>query len=192
MESAHDLAGKIQKMRRGCDLEKREDHRNPEQQTAFARVWEAFDQGIVQAKIGAYTGILAFFLIVVSGAAGMVSVFYVGVVLLGFATGLSTVSNLSLMLDMTTVGSVGLFIGAWGMASAMARLTGNLLSGVLRESFTPLLDSSVGGYNVVFIVEILILIVSLLILRGVDVSLFQKQSEQSLSYLERAAISNEV
>jgi BCD family chlorophyll transporter-like MFS transporter len=147
---------------------------------------------IIQARIGAYTGILAFFLIVISGAGGMLSVFYTGVILLGFATGLSTVSNLSLMLDMTTVGSVGLFIGAWGMASALARLTGNLLSGVLRESFTPLLNSSVGGYNAVFVVEIFILVVSLLILKGVDVSLFQKQSEQSLTYLERAAISNEV
>jgi len=147
---------------------------------------------VTQARIGAYAAILAFILIVFSGTIGMLSVFYAGVILLGFATGLSTVSNLSLMLDMTTVGSVGLFIGAWGMASALARLTGNLLSGVLRESFTPLLNSSVGGYNAVFIVEIFILIVSLMILKGVDVRLFKKQSEQSLSYLERAAISNEV
>ena len=147
---------------------------------------------VTQARIGAYAAILAFILIVFSGTIGMLSVFYAGVILLGFATGLSTVSNLSLMLDMTTVGSGGLFIGAWGMASALARLTGNLLSGVLRESFTPLLNSSVGGYNAVFVVEIFILIVSLTILKGVDVRLFQKQSEQSLSYLERAAISNEV
>jgi BCD family chlorophyll transporter-like MFS transporter len=145
----------------------------------------------VQARIGAYIGILAFSLIVASGAAGMLWLFYAGVVLLGLATGLSTVSNLSLMLDMTTVGSVGLFIGAWGMASALARLTGNLLSGVIRESFTPLLQSSVGGYSVVFLVEILILIVSLLILRGVDVKIFQQESDASLSYLERVAISNE-
>jgi BCD family chlorophyll transporter-like MFS transporter len=147
---------------------------------------------IRQAKIGAYTGIFSFFLIVVSGTNGMLPVFYGGVILLGFATGLSTVSNLSLMLDMTTVGNVGMFIGAWGMASALARLTGNLLSGVLRESFTPLLQSSVGGYNVVFIVEITMLVVSLFILRGVDVSLFQTESESSLSYMERVAISNEV
>ncbi|MBN2045388.1 MAG: BCD family MFS transporter [Anaerolineales bacterium] len=146
---------------------------------------------IVQARIGAYTGIAAFLLIVASSVVGSVWLFYTGVVLLGLATGLSTVSNLSLMLDMTTVGSVGLFIGAWGMASALARLTGNLLSGAIRESFIPLLQSSVGGYNVVFITEILILIVSLLILRGVDVQIFQKESESSLSYLERAAISNE-
>ncbi len=146
---------------------------------------------IVQAQIGAYLGIMAFFLIVISGRLELLWLFYTGVTLLGLATGLSTVSNLSLMLDMTKVGSVGLFIGAWGMASALARLTGNLLSGVIRESFTPLLQSSVGGYNAVFILEIVLLVVSLAILRGVDVNIFQRESEPSLSYLERVAISNE-
>ena len=112
-------------------------------------------------------------------------------ILLGLATGLSTVSNLSLMLDMTTVGSVGMFIGAWGMASALARLAGNLLSGAIREGITLLLEQPVWGYSVVFIVEIGFLIVSLMILQRVDVSLFQKQSSQPMSYMERVAISNE-
>jgi BCD family chlorophyll transporter-like MFS transporter len=146
---------------------------------------------ITQARIGGYTAILSFALIVVSGLAGMPGLFYLGVCLLGFATGLSTVSNLSLMLDMTTVGSVGLFIGAWGMASALARLTGNLLSGVLRETFTTLLADPVGGYNTVFIVEIIMLVASLVILNGVDVKVFQKHSDPDLSYIERAALSNE-
>ena len=146
---------------------------------------------MVQARIGAFTGIAAFLLIVASGGLELLWLFYTGVTLLGLATGLSTVSNLSLMLDMTKAGSVGLFIGAWGMASALARLAGNLLSGMIRESFTPLLQSAVGGYNAVFILEIGILIVSLTILRGVDVSLFQREREPSLSYLERVAISNE-
>lgn len=146
---------------------------------------------IFQARLGAWVGIGAFFLIVISGDLGLLWLFYTGVILLGLATGLSTVSNLSLMLDMTTAGSVGLFIGAWGMASALARLTGNLLSGLIRESFTPLLQSSVGGYNAVFIVEIVILMVSLLILRGVDVNIFQRESDSSLSYMERVALSNE-
>lgn len=147
---------------------------------------------ITQAKIGAYSGILAFMLIVLSGMVNLLWLFYLGVVALGLATGLSTVSNLSLMLDMTSVGSVGVFIGAWGMASAIARLVGNLLSGAIRESFTLLLNNQVGGYNTVFIVEIILLITSLFILRGVDVSLFQKHAENQASYIERAVIANEV
>jgi BCD family chlorophyll transporter-like MFS transporter len=147
---------------------------------------------ITQAKVGAVSGVVAFVLIVLSGQVGLLWLFYLGVVALGLATGLSTVSNLSLMLDMTSVGSVGIFIGAWGMASAIARLTGNLLSGVVRESFTVLLNNQVGGYNTVFIFEIIFLIWSLVILRGVDVSLFQQNAEDQTSYLERAVIASEV
>jgi BCD family chlorophyll transporter-like MFS transporter len=147
---------------------------------------------IIQAKIGAVSGVVAFVLIVLSGQVGLLWLFYLGVVALGLATGLSTVSNLSLMLDMTSVGSVGIFIGAWGMASAIARLTGNLLSGVVRESFTVLLNNQVGGYNTVFIFEIIFLILSLVILRGVDVNLFQQNAEDQTSYLDRAVIASEV
>ncbi|HSG26346.1 MAG TPA: BCD family MFS transporter [Anaerolineales bacterium] len=149
-------------------------------------------QKITQARVGAWIGLVAFGLIVISGMVSTLWVFYLGVMLLGLATGLSTVSNLSLMLDMTSVGSVGLFIGAWGMASAVARLVGNMLSGAIRESFTSLLNNAVAGYSAVFIVEIILLIASLLILRGVDVNLFQKHAQDESSYLERAVIASEV
>ncbi len=147
---------------------------------------------ITQARIGAWLGLAAFMLIIISGIIQALWLFYFGVITLGLATGLSTVSNLSLMLDMTSVGSIGMFIGAWGMASAIARLSGNLLSGAIREGFTLLLDNQVGGYNAVFVVEIILLILSLVILRGVDVTLFQKQVDDQTSYLERAVIASEV
>lgn len=140
-----------------------------------------------QARIAAWSGITAFALIIASSFFNSVVVFYSGVVLLGLATGLSTVSNLSLMLDMTSIGSVGLFIGAWGMASALARLTGNMLSG----SVNYLSGNSVAGYVVVFSVEILLLLTSLAILKQVDVNLFVNKVRQDIPFIERAAIANE-
>ncbi|MEN8243097.1 MAG: BCD family MFS transporter [Chloroflexota bacterium] len=142
---------------------------------------------IVQARVGAWTGIFAFALIIFSSYLSSLVIFYAGVILLGFATGLATVSNLALMLDMTSVGSVGLFIGAWGMASALARLTGNMLSGTVNA----LANNSVFGYVIVFSLEISILLISLSILRQVDVSLFQTKAEQNLPFIERAVIANE-
>jgi BCD family chlorophyll transporter-like MFS transporter len=147
---------------------------------------------LVQAKIGAWVGILAFSLIVVSSVVGSLAVFYLGVILLGLATGLSTVSNLSLMLDMTVAGKVGLFMGAWGMASAVARLAGNMISGVVRDTVTELLENAVLGYSVVFTIEVVLLVVSLFILRRVDVSLFHHRAERQVSIIERAAAANEV
>ena len=59
--------------------------------------------------------------------------FYIGCGAVGPGTGLSTVSNLSLMLDMTTADKVGLFMGAWGMANALSRLPARWWAGVLRD-----------------------------------------------------------
>ncbi len=68
-----------------------------------------------QAKIGGWGALLGFVLIVVSGFFNSLPIFYSGVLLLGFGTGISTVANLSLMFDMTTKEQMGLFIGVWGM-----------------------------------------------------------------------------
>lgn len=144
-----------------------------------------------QARIGAWAGMAAFSLIVASGWMVSQTVFYLGVVLLGLATGLSTVSNLSLMLDMTTVEKVGLYIGVWGMANSLSRLIGNLLSGLVRDVATQLSGQAVLGYILVFIIEIFMLLISLVLLKRVDVYTFKKQAEDSLPYTERAAIANE-
>lgn len=146
---------------------------------------------IVQAKIGAWTGIAAFSLIVFSATLLNQAVFYSGVILLGLATGISTVSNLSLMLDMTTVGNVGMFIGAWGMANAISRLLGNMLSGIVRDTVTLITQNAVLGYSIVFFIEIIMLLASLFILRHVNINLFKKQSEEKLSFIERATIAGE-
>jgi BCD family chlorophyll transporter-like MFS transporter len=143
---------------------------------------------LVIAKIGAWCGVGAFGLIVISGLLIDLPIFYTGVILLGIATGLSTVSNLSLMLDMTTAGSVGLFIGAWGMASAVARLIGNVLSGVIRDGITAILENAVAGYTIVFTLEMALLLVSLWLLRRVDVRLFKQEAAPRHSIIERAAL----
>jgi BCD family chlorophyll transporter-like MFS transporter len=146
---------------------------------------------MTQARLGAWLGMLAFGAIIASAGMGSRDVFYTGVVLLGFATGLSTVSNLSLMLDMTTAGNVGLFIGAWGMANAVSRLAGNMLSGVVRDAVTQVSHNGALGYTVVFGIEIIMLLASLVILRKVDVRLFQQRAGETLPYVERAAMASE-
>ncbi len=143
------------------------------------------------AKIGAWGAILAFLLIALSGLATSQGLFYTGVVLLGLATGLATVSNLSLMLDMTIAGRVGLFIGAWGMANALARLTGSILSGLARDLVTYLAHNPLYGYTLVFLIEAAMLILSLYILRTIDVNAFRQQSTDH-SVIERAAIAGDL
>jgi BCD family chlorophyll transporter-like MFS transporter len=143
-------------------------------------------------SIGSWGAVIAFGLIIISGFIGNKNVFYTGVSVLGLATGLATVSNLSLMLDMTTAGRVGAFIGAWGMADALARLVGNLLSGVVRDLVTHASNNVVLGYTTVFGLEALMLIASLIILRSINVGEFQSgAAPEQPSVIERAAMAME-
>jgi BCD family chlorophyll transporter-like MFS transporter len=144
------------------------------------------------ARVGGWSAVLGFGLIAVSGLMNNLGLFYSGIVLLGFGTGFSTVSNLGIMLDMTMVGSVGLFIGVWGMASAISRLTGSVLGGAVRDVITQTTQSPLAGYIVVFAIEAVFLFVSLIMLRRVDVQAFHQDSQEGPSLAEKAAIAGDV
>ena len=139
------------------------------------------------AQVGGAGALAGFILIVLSGISHSTIVFYTGLVLLGAGTGLSTVSNLSLMLDMTTQGSIGLYIGAWGMANAISRLLGSVLGGALRDTIARAADDPLAGYLVVFSLMALALLVSLRMLRRISVGDFRRQAEQ-MSVLDKAAL----
>lgn len=142
------------------------------------------------AQVGAFGGIAAFALIAVSGPLGQVGLFYLGVVLLGLAIGLATVSNHSLMLDMTTPENVGLFIGAWGMATSLARLAGSLLGGSLRDVVAAATGDLLTGYVLVFGTDALLLLASLLLLRRVEVGQFRRRADQP-GVVEQLALARE-
>ena len=143
------------------------------------------------ARWGAGIALLGFILIALSGVFVNQVLFYTGVVSLGIGTGLATVSNLSLMLDMTTAEKVGLFIGVWGMANALSRLIGTILGGLVRDMVSQVALSPLAGYIVVFGIEAAMLVVSLILLRYINVSAFRLQAEEP-SLVERAAIAGEV
>ena len=105
---------------------------------------------------------------------------------------LPSVSNLGVMLEMTLVGSVGMFIGLWGMASAFSRLTGSLLGGALRDLISRVSHDPLTGYIVVFIIEAGFLLVSLVMLSRIDISAFQEGSQDQLDFSERTAIAGDV
>lgn len=154
--------------------------------------------GVLEGKIakrsivrfGGLSAIAAFGVIIISGMILSKSLFYSGVVLLGLATGVASVSNLSLMLDMTVEGRVGMFMGAWGMADSFARLTGSVMSGAVRDLVSQMAANPVIGYLVVFALQAGMLVISLFLLGRIDVGLF-RQEASSLSVVERAAIASE-
>jgi BCD family chlorophyll transporter-like MFS transporter len=92
---------------------------------------------------------------------------------------------------MTTATKIGLFIGAWGMANAASRLIGALMSGVVRDLLTQVLQDPVLAYVSVFSILALLLLISLIILRRIDVTVFRREAE-TRTVLERAALASDV
>jgi BCD family chlorophyll transporter-like MFS transporter len=141
-------------------------------------------------QFGNIGAMLAFIVIVISGILVNKPVFYTGVVLLGIGSGVSTVANLSLMFDLTVPGMVGLYIGAWGFANALSRLTGNILGGVVRDVVTAVTGQPLTGYLVAFSIEAAMLLVATIMLQRIDVNAFQKRVQEP-SYIEKVALTAE-
>ena len=151
-------------------------------------------EGRAPKKIIAQTGNLGalagFLLILSSGLTRRAEVFYPGIMLLGFGTGISTIANLSLMLDLTVAGKVGLYIGAWCFSNGLSRLTGLLMAGIVADVATKISGSALNGYLVVFGLEASMLLVAALMLHRIDVRAFVKQARQP-TFVEKAALAAE-
>jgi BCD family chlorophyll transporter-like MFS transporter len=141
------------------------------------------------AQIGNLGALAGFVLILASGIGGATGIFYLGVVLLGTGTGLSTVANLALMFDLTLPGQVGLFIGAWGFSNALSRLTGSVLGGAVRDLVGRASGNPLAGYLTVFGIEAALLLAAVLLLGSIDVAAFRRSAGVP-SVLERASLAD--
>jgi len=142
------------------------------------------------AQMGNICAILGFLLIVVSGITRNLGIFYAGIMLLGFGTGIATVANLSLMFNMTVREEIGLYIGAWGFSNGLSRLVGLLMAGVVADLATQVTGNLLSGYLLVFGIEALMLFVSAIMLYRIDVSAFQKQAHDP-SFTDKVALAAE-
>jgi MFS transporter, BCD family, chlorophyll transporter len=162
--------------------------------TLIAFIVAGFLEGRVKKKYVAQMGnlgaIIGFVIIVISGITASQAAFYVGITLLGFGTGISTIANLSLMFDLTVPEKVGLYIGAWGFSNGLSRLVGLLMAGVVADLATQISGNALSGYLVVFSLEALMLLVAAVMLYRIDVNAFKKQVEEP-SFVEKVAVATE-
>jgi BCD family chlorophyll transporter-like MFS transporter len=139
------------------------------------------------AQMGNVFAILGFLLIVASGIARSVSIFYPGIMMLGFGTGIATVANLSLMYNLTVREEVGLYIGAWGFSNGLSRLMGLLMAGVVADLATRVTGNELSGYLLVFGIEALMMFIAAIMLYRIDVQAFRKKVNEP-SFAEKVAV----
>lgn len=147
--------------------------------------WISKKQG---ATLGGIIAMIGLLLIAASGLWQMATLFRPGIAILGFGTGIATATNLGLMLDMTTTEQAGLYIGAWGVADAIARGIGMLLGGIVRDMITWTTGNVGLGYITVFFIEAIFLLLSLALLAQIDAVRFRSRQP---TLLELAALSSD-
>jgi BCD family chlorophyll transporter-like MFS transporter len=139
------------------------------------------------AQMGNICAILGFLLIMASGITRSLLIFYVGIMLLGFGTGIATVANLSLMYNLTVREEIGLYIGAWGFSNGLSRLVGLLMAGIVADLATQMTGNLLSGYLLVFGLEALMLFIAAIMLNRIDVSAFRKKAHDP-SFVEKVAV----
>jgi len=162
--------------------------------TLVAFIIAGFLDGRVKKKYVAQSGnlgaLLGFVIIVISGMTASRTAFYIGITLLGFGTGISTIANLSLMFDLTVPEKVGLYIGAWGFSNGLSRLVGLLMAGIVADVATQLTGNSISGYLVVFGLEALMLFIAAFMLYRIDVGAFQRKAHEP-AFTDKVALTAE-
>ncbi len=142
------------------------------------------------AQMGNIFAILGFLLIVVSGVTRSLGIFYIGIMALGFGTGIATVANLSLMYNLTVREEVGLYIGAWGFSNGLSRGLGLLMAGVVADLATTVTGNSLSGYLLVFGLEASMMFIAAIMLYRLNVQAFHNQVHEP-SFAEKAALAAE-
>ena len=142
------------------------------------------------AQLGNICAILGFLLIMASGITRSLAIFYAGIMLLGFGTGIATVANLSLMYNLTVREEVGLYIGAWGFSNGLSRLVGLLMAGIVADLATQFTGNPLSGYLLVFGLEALMLLIAAFMLYRIDVNAFRQQAHDP-SFTEKVALAAE-
>jgi BCD family chlorophyll transporter-like MFS transporter len=120
------------------------------------------------AAAGAFTGAIAFMVVILSAPAGAPLMFAAGVFALGFGGGLFSHGTLTATMNLAPRDQAGLALGAWGAVQATAAGIGIGLGGIIRDlvqasSHAPHFGPAV-GYNVVYTIEIILLAATLIAL----------------------------
>ena len=118
--------------------------------------------------------------------------------LFGLAAGLLTTGSIILMIDLTAAETAGTFIGAWGLAQAIARGSASVLGGGLLSlgknltgaatATAPTAEQLLPAYALVFGTQAVGMLVAIALVSRVDVQEFQMDAKRAIA----AALENDL
>ncbi|HIK43511.1 MAG TPA: BCD family MFS transporter [Leptolyngbyaceae cyanobacterium M65_K2018_010] len=142
--------------------------------------------------LGCSWGALCLLSIALAGLTGTPQILLTTVFLFGTASGILTLGAIVLMLDLTVAETAGTFIGAWGLAQAIARGSATVLGGGVLDGGRALLRAFNGAaevgqpqaflaYGLVFTLQAVGMIVAILLLSRVNIKEFQANAKAAIT-----------
>jgi len=131
-------------------------------------------------KWGCLLVAICFGLIILAGFTQEQSLLKVAMLLFGLAAGITTTGSLSLMLDLTAAETAGTFIGAWGLAQAIARGMATLVGGVVLSIGEALFTVPMLAYGLVFAIQAVGMLVAIWFLGRVNVKEFRDNTQAAI------------
>jgi BCD family chlorophyll transporter-like MFS transporter len=120
------------------------------------------------AAIGAWVGVPAFVMIIVSGVVGMPLLFVLGTLFVGFGAGLFGHGTLTATMNHAPVEQRGLALGAWGAVQATAAGIGVASGGIIRDVVASLTSSGpMIPYAAVYSLEVILLLAAIVTMIGI-------------------------
>lgn len=132
-------------------------------------------------KLGCLAVAVCFVLIILSGFTANQNLFKATLVLFGLFTGVATTGALSLMLDLTAAETAGTFVGAWGLAQAMARGTATVTGGAVLDLGRQLFTTPVLAYGLVFALQAVGMVLAVWFLGRVNVQEFRANAREAIA-----------
>ena len=133
------------------------------------------------AKYGCIGAAICFFLLIGAGFTGEVGMLKGGLLLFGTCSGVLTAGAIGLMLDLTAAETAGTFIGAWGLAQAMARGLSTVLGGAVLDLGRGIFGEPVLAYGLVFATQAVGMMVAIWLLRRVNIKEFQDNAKAAIA-----------
>lgn len=103
-------------------------------------------------------------------------------IIMGFSTGIFNIGAITMMMEMTVEGHVGLYMGMWGMAQGLGNGFANISSGALKYLLIESHWFEPGpGYALIFSIEAITMFIAVILLRHISLHEFHDLSQSELS-----------
>jgi BCD family chlorophyll transporter-like MFS transporter len=132
-------------------------------------------------RLGCIGATVCFGLFILAGFTANPGLLKISLLFFGLSAGVLTAAATSLMLDLTAAETAGTFIGAWGLAQAIAKGLATVLGGAVLNLGKVLFPSLVLAYGMVFALQAAGMIVAIVLLRRVNVKEFRDNARAAIA-----------